>query len=206
LYKYGLLSFWDDPVSIQSITFANWCRLVDKCVWACEQREWRERVHSVRPHNKLRSYALLKQRIQIEPYLLHSECIVGMSLLCGLRVGTHSLRIETGRFEKLVGTNDQLPSHLRYCRVCMSCHVEDEMHFLLHCPVYSNIRSVLFQKLSGLCNVDFDSLSDVVKFRVLLCADVSVVNESHISELFCLCKNFVSSAMSIRRSVLRELM
>ena len=47
-----------------------------------------------------------------------------------LRISNHKLMIETGRY-------DQTPHNDRFCLVCNSGIIEEEFHFLLHCPKYS---------------------------------------------------------------------
>ena len=62
--------------------------------------------------------------------------------LTKIRISAHSLNIETGRYN---GT----PHEQRLCKFCPSS-VEDEKHFILHCPKYQNIRNsynTLFQSI-----------------------------------------------------------
>ena len=51
-----------------------------------------------------------------------------------LRISNHKLMIETGRY-------DQTPHNDRFCLVFNSGIIEEEFHFLLHCPKYSAIQS-----------------------------------------------------------------
>jgi hypothetical protein len=55
-----------------------------------------------------------------------------------LRLGILSLKIETGRF-----TN--MPIDERVCEFCDNI-VEDEMHFILACPLYDVQRNLLVEK------------------------------------------------------------
>ena len=50
--------------------------------------------------------------------------------LVKLCISNYKLMIETGRYE-------QTPLKDRFCPVCNSGIIEDEFHFLLHCPKYS---------------------------------------------------------------------
>ncbi len=52
-----------------------------------------------------------------------------------LRCGTAPLPIETGRFEQ-----PMFEAHERYCQVCNAENVEDEKHFLLLCPAFTDER------------------------------------------------------------------
>ena len=46
----------------------------------------------------------------------------------------HSLEIHTGRYSSTVREQ-------RYCKLCNSNEVEDELHFILKCPYFSTIRN-----------------------------------------------------------------
>ena len=59
-----------------------------------------------------------------------------------MRISTHKLRIETGRYNKI-------PREERLCNLCNSNKIEDETHFLLYCPRYSSIRDMFFSKIES---------------------------------------------------------
>jgi hypothetical protein len=50
-----------------------------------------------------------------------------------IRLSSHKLQIECGRYTKTVRSE-------RSCPVCQSGIVEDEYHYLLVCPLYSELR------------------------------------------------------------------
>ena len=54
------------------------------------------------------------------------------SALVKFRCGVAPIRLETGRYEKLL-VNE------RFCPFCLDC-VEDECHVILECPVYSDMQ------------------------------------------------------------------
>ena len=60
--------------------------------------------------------------------------------LVKLRISSHKLRIETGRY-------DNIPRDERLCNLCNCNRIEDETHFLLDCPSFSSIRQMFFSKL-----------------------------------------------------------
>ena len=68
------------------------------------------------------------------------------------------LRIETGRYEGI-------PEIERSCIFCADA-VEDEIHVLLECPLYNEIRSELIQ-YAQIANVNFNSLTKLDKFVFL---------------------------------------
>ena len=56
-----------------------------------------------------------------------------VKLLAQLRMGSHSLAIETGRWIR----PQRVPRAQRGCPLCNSEEVEDEMHFVFECQVRS---------------------------------------------------------------------
>ena len=57
-----------------------------------------------------------------------------------LRISSHKLRIETGRY-------DNIPRDERLCSLCNCNKIEDETHFSLDFPSISSIREMFFSKL-----------------------------------------------------------
>ena len=56
--------------------------------------------------------------------------------LARLRLSSHNLRVEFGRY-----TSQRIDYEQRYCNFCNENDIEDEYHFVLICPVYSKIRT-----------------------------------------------------------------
>ena len=56
--------------------------------------------------------------------------------LTQFRISSHSLRIQTGRYEK-----NKIARNERYCMYCGSRDIEDTYHFICICPCYSTLRS-----------------------------------------------------------------
>ena len=50
------------------------------------------------------------------------------------RLSSHSLNIEQGRYTKIDRKN-------RICTLCNCNDIEDEFHFILKCPFYSELRA-----------------------------------------------------------------
>ena len=67
------------------------------------------------------------------------------------------LRIETGRF-----VQELLEE--RICKLCNLNAIEDENHFVLHCPCYNNIRYKYLDKIS---DQNFNDLDDIMKQKIL---------------------------------------
>ena len=62
-----------------------------------------------------------------------------------LRLSSHSLSMETGRYQGINTVN-------RLCQFCKS-DVEDEFHFVLKCPVYDCFRKLYVKSTIPVKNV-----------------------------------------------------
>ena len=62
-----------------------------------------------------------------------------------LRISNHKLMIEFGRYNQTTNLKDN-----RHCPFCGSNLIEDEVHFLFHCPTYSMIRNNFYNKIKTL--------------------------------------------------------
>ena len=89
------------------------------------------------------------------------------SALAKFCCGVAPIRLETGRYERLAVNN-------RICPLC-NTEVENEIHVLLNCPQYNDIRQTLFDKAKDINN-GFPMLSDVNKLNVLL-SNCDIVRE-----------------------------
>ena len=93
---------------------------------------------------KLRTYVSLKSHFGREKYLSIMSNFEQRRSFTRLRISSHRLKIETGRYQ---GT---LPND-RICSKCDSGDVEDENHFLFHCDKFNNDRDTLFQEIVKTC-------------------------------------------------------
>ena len=107
--------------------------------------EWKnelEREHAQRGsgRNKLRTYRQLKSEYCEEKYVNIIMPKIQRSSYAKFRMGVAPLRLETGRYEHLTKNR----------RVCFNCpnEVESEEHVIMDCPVYSDLRSILFSKIA----------------------------------------------------------
>ena len=89
---------------------------------------------------KCRLYRNIVDYFCIQLYLkkpLHAK--YKKAITC-LRLSSHDLKIETGRYNNTIRDN-------RKCDLCTLIEIEDEYHFLLVCPVLSNLRKIYIKKL-----------------------------------------------------------
>ena len=89
---------------------------------------------------KLRNYIQIKDDYVTEPYVVFNLKRGQRSLCAQLRSGALPLAVEVGRYTGI-------PEEQRLCVVCDLGVVEDEFHFMFHCPMYNNLRLSLFEKM-----------------------------------------------------------
>ena len=92
---------------------------------------------------KLRTYRTFKHERSLENYASINISRVCRSYIAKIRSGTLTLRIETGRFEKL-------EEQYRLCKFCDNKKIENEFHFIFECNQYHTLRTKLFDYV---CNV-----------------------------------------------------
>ena len=97
-----------------------------------------------------------------------------------IRINNHKLMIETGRY-------NQTPHIDRFCPVCNSGIIEDEFHFLLHCPKYSIPRKKFYNQIQHNF-VDFNQLSCTELIIKLMKSQNFSVN-SHLLKFISLCSD-----------------
>ena len=97
-----------------------------------------------------------------------------------LRISCHKLEIEIGRYKKI-------PAESRFCPLCKSDNVEDEIRFLTECSTFS---VVFFNRTSKMCK-NFTSMSNFQKIIWLFSnenANVLRVFDQFVYD--CYCKRF----------------
>ena len=92
--------------------------------------------------NKLRNYRTYKTDFRREEYLSQNKSI--RSSFTKLRLSAHKLHIETGRYKNV---NEKLKPQDRVCDYCSQNKCEDEPHFIMHCNLYDELRTVFFHDI-----------------------------------------------------------
>ena len=135
---------------------------LQECLKLVDQEEWYQELHNDKncPNgNKLRTYRLHKDRISTEPYVTANISRYERSILAKLRSGTLPLEVETGRYR-------QVPLDERTCKLCQAS-IENEIHFLVDCHFYNDIRYELFNLLS-IEFPDFNDQPSTVKYILIM--------------------------------------
>ena len=98
---------------------------------------------------------------------LHSDVDIGV--LLNLRLHSHCLQSLTG-----TQCTPEVPLDQRVCGHCNAhgiCTVEDETHFVLHCPAHSNERKEMLNRLRDIYpgfERQWNVSNDIQKMRILL--------------------------------------
>ena len=129
LSEYGFAYVWDRPNSICVNAFL---RIFKQKMIDVFHQSW---LREVERSEVLTLYKEIKVLICYEPYLYICHTRSYRKALTQLRLSSHSLRIQTGRY----GRNRE-ERRERLCNVCNSGEIEDEFHFILKCKRYLIIR------------------------------------------------------------------
>ncbi len=128
-------------------------------------------INNVNKFPKLRTYKDFKVSFEAEDYLYDIKNISHVRFLAKFRLSSHSLRIETGRYER-----PKIPAEQRLCLLCKSGDVEDEAHFLLKCSLYENHRIDMLE----VCNTEIENLGRLdipEKFNLIMsCQNTNVLH------------------------------
>ena len=88
---------------------------------------------------KLCTYKDFKIDFIQEPYLNAIDVNKFRKCLASFRFSCHDLMIEKGRHQNILAED-------RNCVYC-ECYLEDEFHFVLICPLYSDVRKTYISEL-----------------------------------------------------------
>jgi hypothetical protein len=129
--------------------------------------------------NKLRTYRLYKTSDQTEHYVSCQLPGTTRRTMALFRSGVLPLAVETGRYSR-----PQIPLNERLCKFCNASSVENENHFLMLCPLYSDIRYELFQKALKFIN-NFNMMNVQNKFIELMnCDKIQIVLAHTLQNIF----------------------
>ena len=120
---------------------------------------------------KLRTYCLFKRTFCTENYVMNTISRSRRSLFTQLRLGILPLEIEAGRFtpmyDKSIKKNRKRHPSERLCKLCNMKICEDEIHFMLICPMYEHARQYLIKHVLKIYPC-FNSLSSIEKLKLLM--------------------------------------
>ena len=154
LFSYGFGYVWlVESVGDANLFMKNFKqRLID-----CSIQDWSS---AIAESGKGRHYRFISPALQVANYINYNIPIKFRISLSKLRCSVHSLNVEVGR-------HNDIEYNLRTCSICNSMDVEDEFHFVMKCPAYSNLRDIYLPN----DNVDQCSVDDfysLLKLKALI--------------------------------------
>ena len=143
LLKYCSLGdiFTNEIHSINKQEKNNFSNLTMENVKQMYINDWQNIIK--KENSKLRTYSLFKNQFEMEKYLLHVKDKNVRSCFTKLRISSHKLMIETGRYNR----PRKIPVNERYCNYCKNNNIEDEIHFVLTCKLFETERELFHKKL-----------------------------------------------------------
>ena len=103
----------------------------------------------------MRTYITIKDNVEVENHVKYCYYSQNRCLVAQIRCGILPLKTETCRYSNL-------PEEERLCDICNWGKVENEMHFMVECPMYLEERWALYNA----AHLDFDNrnMTDLVTF------------------------------------------
>ena len=134
---YGFRNVWEAQYIENSKSFLE---IFKQKVKDCIVQEWHSRVEdSLKDSNRARTFIHITN-FKAQPYLDKITVKKFQTSLSRLRLSSHRLHVETGRWKKPVKT----PFNERKCAICNL--LEDEFHFVLECSIYKELRKQYIAK------------------------------------------------------------
>ncbi len=174
----GLKHLWDNQGQYKKAT--SQIRQVVNNLKHIYEFQWRNEINK-KPEqnkgsgNKLRTYAVFKKCFNYETYLDFHPDFRKRRLITKLRISSHRLEVEIGRYQGKQYVRKQAKD--RVCTFCDTGAVEDEIHVLMHCPLYNSQRKDMLTHLFDIFPSlpDFD---DKEQFNFIMkCCDYEVFND-----------------------------
>ena len=125
LSKLRLTYIWDETY-IDKRLF----KIIEHRFFDVYKHEMMSSIHNV---SRGYTYEYLVDSFCMQFYLLKPIDDVYKKYVTRFRVSSHCLNIEHGRYRNELREN-------RLCTLCNLNDIEDEFHFILKCPFYSNLR------------------------------------------------------------------
>ena len=175
LDNYGFSHVFYNPNPIYLEKFP---RIFKQRVIDCFIQDW---YRSIESSAALEEYKHFKNHFGYEPYLdiLSNNY---RFFLTRMRLSSHSLRIQTGRYGR-----NKIPRNERICQCCNTNDIEDVFHFICICPSYDRLRKKYLDK-------KYYVRPSVFKFNQLM-------NSDDGKQLLTLSR-FIKNALDIRKNIL----
>ena len=120
-------------------------REIIRCLKETYSEHWKMKIST---STRLEFYSKIKKDFVEDPFLNTVQNFDAKKDYFKLKTSNHSLLVETGRYCRPI-----LPRENRICKFCRTNDIEDEIHLLFECQMYSELRETLFEKIRA-CNVN----------------------------------------------------
>ncbi len=150
-----------------------------KVIYEKDKINW---SNQIKTKSKLDFLASIKTEFGVEPFVTMNISRYERSILAQLRYGILQIRLETGRY-----SNEKREDRL--CKICNGGVVEDQCHFVLHCPAYIEKRG-RFDEIIKTRVPNWELKSDSEKF-VILFRDHTRIFARFVKELFLYRKSLI---------------
>ena len=103
----------------------------------------------------MQTYITFKKDFRLESYLLYVKDFKLRKLYSKLRLSSHDLEVERGRYQK-----PRIPREDRLCKMC-NVSIEDKEHFFIGCNAYDQLRQQYFKLIKYVnpqFNLDFGTI------------------------------------------------
>ena len=114
--------------------------------------------------NKLRTVYTFKKNFVYEKYLDLQADFTLRRIITKLRISSHQLEIERGRYCSKKRKQERVEKEKRLCKNCSSGEVEDEEHVVMMCPKYDHARRTMLNSLTEA----FPPLENLTKHETFL--------------------------------------
>lgn len=173
LSNVGLLDLWINQCTLKPeyIFAVAKHRIFDNCKQTI--------LSEINSSSKCYIYKHLIDHFTLQSYLVKRIPMQYKKLICKLRLSSHCLSIETGRYKNV-------PLDRRLCPLC-TLDVEDEFHFFLKCTYYSHFRTKFLKKY-------YFTRPSVFKL-------IQLLSTQNVKEL-CNLGKFIKNAFDIRKSII----
>ena len=122
---------------------------------------------NVKNENKHRKYRLYQNSVKTEQYIKVSMSRRERRTIAILRSGALLIAIKTGRYSR-----PPTPVDDRLCDLCDMGVVENEKHFFLDCPVYSDLRYDLYYECSKYIDNCYTPNDDDTFINMIHCTEI----------------------------------
>ena len=134
-------------------------------------QNWSDGIHNLDQNPITRTYSIFKHNFGMESYLDKISNFKYRRAITKLRVSSHDLMIEKGRHHTLKLDIEK--------RLCLTCGiVEDEIHFLVVCPLYSEKRAEFYDKINMDMNLIKNVNSDTIFYLLM-----NLRSKNHLEKL-----------------------